>query len=146
MPDDRNITGTCLCGAVNITVTADHTDVGICHCNMCRRWGGGPAMGIEAVKASDIDIAGQDSIATYRSSEWAERAFCGICGTNLYYRLVEADEYSVCAGIFDDADRFVLTMQIFIDEKPAFYTFANETKNLTGDEVFALFAPPDSKT
>jgi hypothetical protein len=36
----------------------------------------------------------------------------------------------------------VLTSQIFIDEKPAYYTFANQTKTMTGAEVFAMFAPP----
>ena len=29
--------------------------------------------------------------------------------------------------------------QIFIDEKPDFYSFANETTTLTGEEVFAQF-------
>ena len=33
------------------------------------------------------------------------------------------------------------TSQIFIDEKPAYYDFANKTKNMTGAEVFAAFAP-----
>ena len=31
------------------------------------------------------------------------------------------------------------TSQIFIDEKPAYYDFANKTKNMTGAEVFAAF-------
>ncbi len=36
------------------------------------------------------------------------------------------------------------TSQIFIDEKPAYYDFANKTHNMTGAEVFAAFAPPDA--
>ncbi len=32
--------------------------------------------------------------------------------------------------------------QIFIDEKPSFYCFANETNKMTGAEVFAKYAPP----
>ncbi len=34
---------------------------------------------------------------------------------------------------------FVFSSQIFIDEKPAYYEFANKTHNMTGAEVFAAF-------
>ena len=30
--------------------------------------------------------------------------------------------------------------KVFIEEKPDYYTFANETKNMTGAEVFAQFS------
>jgi hypothetical protein len=33
----------------------------------------------------------------------------------------------------------VLTTEIFVDEKPGYYTFANETRKLTGQEVMAAF-------
>ena len=47
------------------------------------------------------------------------------------------------AGLFTDLEgRFELTHQIFIDHKPAFYEFANPTRNLTEAEVIAQFAPP----
>jgi hypothetical protein len=45
-------------------------------------------------------------------------------------------------GLFDEAPEFSFDQQIFIDEKPAYYRFANDTRNMTGAEVFALYAPP----
>ena len=39
-----------------------------------------------------------------------------------------------------------LANQVFIDEKPAYYDFANKTGTMTGAEVLALFAPPDDGT
>ena len=39
------------------------------------------------------------------------------------------------AGSFDNAEDFVLGTQYFIDEKPSFYSFANETQDLTGAQV-----------
>ena len=143
MPDGGKRTGRCLCGAVKITLKGDHREVGVCHCAMCRRWGSGPNMAIEA--GQDIEIEGRDQVTAYRSSDWAERAFCRTCGSNLYYRIVEADQYFLCAGVLDNPEGLVLTSQIFIDEKPAFYGFANETKTMTGAEVFALYAPPPGK-
>ena len=70
---------------------------------------------------------------------------CSKCGSNLYYRIVESDQYVLSAGVLNDPSELILKSQIFIDDKPAFYTFANQTKNMTGAEVFAMFAPPDEK-
>jgi len=130
-------TGRCLCGAVRITLTGDHQEVGACHCATCRRWGSGPSMSIDVGK--EIAIEGRDHVRVYRSSEWAERAFCGTCGTSLYYRTVATGGYSLSAGLLDDQSGLTLTSQVFIDAKPAYYAFANQTRTRTGAE---LVAPP----
>jgi hypothetical protein len=91
---------------------------------------------------SDVFFEGAENIATFSSSEWAERGFCGNCGTHLFYRLKESERYFVSVGLFDNCKDFAFDRQIFIDEKPQFYCFANETKNITGAEFFAQFAPP----
>ncbi len=133
------MTGACLCGAVRFTATPKKREVGACHCSMCRRWTTGPFLGLEC--GSTLDVADKSQLGVYRSSAWAERAFCKQCGTPLYYRLVDKDFYFVSAEAFDDRGGFVLASQIFIDEKPAYYEFANKTHNMTGAEVFAAFAP-----
>ncbi len=130
--------GRCLCGAVSISATTRGHDVGACHCTMCRRWGGGPLFAIEC--GSGVQFDGAEHISTYQSSEWAERGFCGQCGTHLYYRLQLDGHYAIPVGLFDDDDRWNFTEQIFIDQKPAFYSFGEQTKQLTGEEVFAAYA------
>ena len=90
---------------------------------------------------TSLKIDDPSNLGAYRSSEWAERAFCKQCGTPLYYRLIDKDLYFVSAEAFDDLKDYAFTSQIFIDEKPAYYDFANKTHNMTGAEVFALFAP-----
>ncbi|MEM7445553.1 MAG: GFA family protein [Pseudomonadota bacterium] len=132
-------TGQCLCGGVRISIGSARTHVGACHCNMCRRWSGGPLLAIDCDQ--DIKIEGDDNVRVYDSSPWAERAFCSLCGTNLFYRIKESQGHIVLAGLFDDSDGFDLAAQIFIDEKPAYYAFANETKTMTGAEVFEMYAP-----
>ena len=129
--------GTCLCGAITIQ-TLSHKTIDACHCGMCRRWGGGPALGIMC--GTDVTIEGTEQLKTYQSSEWAERAFCGECGTHLFYRLLPTNEYFVPAGLFQDETDFEFKEQIFIDQKPSYYEFANQTVNLTQSEVFAKFA------
>jgi len=130
--------GSCLCGAVTITAP-DQTRTSACHCTMCRRWGGGPAMAVHC--GSGVEFENADAITNYRSSEWAERGFCSSCGTHLYYRFAGSDDYILFAGFFSDAVPFELKEQIFVDSQPGFYEFANPTEKLTGAEVFAKYAP-----
>lgn len=130
--------GRCLCGSISISAP-DNPTMNACHCGMCRRWGGGPYMSVHC--GPDVEISGADRITAFRSSDWAERAFCSLCGTHLYYRLVPANEYALSAGLFQEGQAFEFTEQIFIDRKPDSYDFANATSNLTEAEVFARYAP-----
>ena len=135
--------GSCLCGAVKILASNMNSHVGACHCSICRKWGGGAFMAVEC--GSDVSFEGEENIGIYQSSEWAERGFCNQCGSHLFYRLKQNNHYYIPAGIFDDSESFVFDNQVFIDEKPEYYSFANETKNMTGEEIFAMFAPSSSK-
>lgn len=128
--------GKCLCGSVEV-VAADHNDVGVCHCSMCRRWTGGPLFAVHC--GSDVSFRGTKP-SRYRSSDWAERGFCSTCGTHLFYHLLPNDEYILTAGLFQDQELH-LSSEIFIDEKPSFYELKNETRKLTGQQVFEQYAP-----
>lgn len=132
------VKGSCLCGAVKIAATNASKQVGACHCGMCRKWGGSSFLAIDC--SSQVDFEGEDNIKIYQSSEWAERGFCQQCGTHLFYRLKQNNQYHMPVGIFDDADDLVFHHQIFIDEKPEFYSFANQTQNMTGAETIAMFS------
>jgi len=129
--------GHCLCGEVRVTARKAGSDVGACHCKMCRRWGGGPFMEIDC--GAEIDFQGEDNIAVFDSSKWAERGFCRNCGTHLFYRLKESGAHMVPVGLFEDEEGLVFESQVFIDERPAYYEFANQTKDLTGEELFKMF-------
>jgi hypothetical protein len=134
--------GGCLCGAVRFTATPRDRNVGACHYGMRRRWSAGPFLVIDC--GDTLQVENPACLGTYRSSEWAERGFCATCGTALFYRLIDKNLYFVSAEAFDDRDGYVLASQVIIDEKPAYYDFANHTHNMTGADVFAAFAPPEA--
>jgi hypothetical protein len=138
MSDLNIVHGGCLCGAVGLSTTSIDRHVAACHCGMCRKWGGGALLAVEC--GSDVNFTGGENIGIYQSSEWAERGFCNKCGTHLFYRIKQNNQYYIPAGVFHNDQGFVLSHQVFIDEKPEYYSFANETKNLTGEELFAQFA------
>lgn len=130
--------GQCLCGKVTITAKMASNDVGACHCKMCRRWGGGPFLEIDC--GANVDIDGEDNVSVFDSSDWAERGFCRKCGTHLFYRLKGTGQHMIPVGLFEDDPRLEFKGQVFIDERPGYYEFANETRNFTGEEIFRMFS------
>ncbi len=136
MSSSSPLQGRCLCGAVSISANVSHRDLGACHCDTCRRWGGGPLLAVEC--EDNVQFEGQTLIGVYASSDWAERGFCKQCGTHLFYRLREHAFYAIPVGLFDEQEGWQLNREVFIDQKPAFYCFAQRTEQLTGEELFAL--------
>lgn len=143
MTDTTRMQGECLCGAVRITANEASHSVCACHCETCRRWAGAPFMEVGCGQAVTFD--GEEHVAVYASSDWAERGFCRQCGTHLFYRLKSTGEHMVPVGLLGDSDALKFEKQVFVDEKPAYYRFENDTQNLTGPELFALFSQPDSE-
>lgn len=136
MDIEMNQGGTCLCGNVSLSAKPKSRHVGACHCAMCRKWGGGPLL---VVDCEALTIEGDEHVGVYSSSDWAERGFCKACGTHLFYRLKEGGLYAVPVGVFDGDNDWELVQQVFIDSKPDYYSFAEQTRNLTGEELFAQF-------
>ncbi len=132
--------GSCLCGEIRFTVKHMSQNVGACHCSMCRKWGGGPFMEVNC--GSDVLFEGEEHISVFDSSAWAERGFCSKCGSHLFYRLKKSKTHMMPVGLFEDGKNLVFDHQVFIDEKPSFYSFANETSDMTGPEIFKKFASP----
>ncbi len=131
--------GNCICGAVKFTVKQISDRLGACHCTTCRQWGGGPLLAVDC--GQDVDFSGQENISVFNSSDWAERGFCSQCGSHLFYRLKGNGQHIMPAGLFKDTINLKFDHQVFIDEKPDYYDFTNETHDMTGAEVFAKYAP-----
>ena len=115
------ITGHCLCRAVTITVAGEHdARVGACHCRMCQRWSGGLFVCFTA-DASAVSVTGE--VTRYRSSAFAERAFCARCGSHLWFIDVEDGarprSYELMPGLFDEARTWPLRSEIYVDRAMA---------------------------
>lgn len=132
--------GSCLCQKVSFETQLKNDHFHACHCNICRKWGGGPLL---AVDASDgLSFTGEDHIGIYNSSEWAERGFCKNCGSHLFYRLKEGQFYNIPLGLFDNSQDLKFDLQIYVDNQPTNYSFANVTEKMTEAEVIAKFSDP----
>ena len=132
-----NTSASCLCGKVKIVATVDDKSYHACHCSICRRISGGPMMAVHV--GSEIEISHANTISIFSSSDWMERGFCSNCGTHLYVKMKEADDYFIPVWLFEDSDNFKFNLQIFIDDKPDSYCFKDRTIEMTGAEVFEKF-------
>ncbi|MEL6600035.1 MAG: GFA family protein [Pseudomonadota bacterium] len=133
------VTGQCLCGAVRISGTVEERAIQACHCGQCRRWtGGGP---LTSVRVHDLKVEGEDAIRTFHVSEWGERAFCGTCGTTLYWSMRDRQPAYVTVGLLDDQSDYAVTHEIFIDARPEWFPpWAGATQSTEAEEMAKLHA------
>src|SRR5689334_18476132 len=76
--------GGCSCSAVRYRLASTPFDTGWCHCRVCQRISGAPALVFTSVPVGDFVIEqGQDAIATTRPTDFGIRQFCSRCGTPL---------------------------------------------------------------
>jgi hypothetical protein len=133
------ITGQCLCGDVTVTLKPKKQHLGACHCDMCRRWTGSVFLAIHAAKGS---LKSTGPVKTFRSSGWAERAWCDNCGSTLWFRLTipGREHFGVAAGLFKNAAGMTLSNESYIDRKPSGFSFAGEHQRITEAEVKEIIA------
>lgn len=136
MTENAYIEGHCLCGAVTVTAHAPNPTLAACHCDMCCRQAGGVSM---SLMTGDAAITVTGPVKTYRSSSWAERAFCSTCGSRLWYSTTQDGARYLAAGLFDDAGGGILTVEYFADQCPEGYKLAGDHKRLSRAETIALF-------
>jgi hypothetical protein len=135
-------TGRCLCGAVRYTLAEPATEFGACHCSMCRRFTGGIELGVQ-VQPGGVTFEGEEALRVHASSDWAERGFCGTCGSSLFWRLTAPGPMqglmSVTAGTLDSLEGLTFASEVYIDAKPSAYAFAGTHSRLTEAETLAEF-------
>ncbi len=128
----------CLCGAVEITANEINPQFTVCHCDSCRKWGGGPFFAVKC--GPNVSIGGADKVKMYESSSWASRGFCSECGTHLFYKFKQTGDYNMPVGLFNELSGIAMSMQYFSDKRPDYYCFSNETKEMTKAQIEAYFA------
>jgi hypothetical protein len=124
--------GGCLCGQVRFQVTAHAIDTGYCHCRMCQKNSGAPAVAWVTFPADSFRwIAGKPAI--YASSARAERQFCAKCGSYMVFRTRECPaEVSVNTASLDDPDAFPPKMHIFAESRISWFRTADDLPSHEG--------------
>ncbi|WP_438851169.1 GFA family protein [Brevundimonas nasdae] len=136
---DASVAGRCLCGGVRFTATPQG-GMHACHCEACRKISGGVSLSVDC--GDSVVVEGE--VASYASSEWAERQFCPTCGSGLFWRLRAGGMTMVSVQAFDDPGAFVFEDEVCIDRKPGNYAMAGDRPRITEAELMAMYAPSDA--
>lgn len=133
----RITTGGCLCGAVRFQVKGDLRDIVNCHCSMCQRLHGNFGPHSKARKAN-IRISIDTGLAWYKTSEIAQRGFCRVCGSSLFWEPFDQDATGIIAGSLDDQTGLKTIGHIFVGEKANFYEITDDLPQFEASSDGAL--------
>ena len=124
--------GTCLCGAVSFEIEGplEHRPEA-CHCTQCRKQTGHFLVAVN-VRRSALTVHGADKVTWYRSSEQAQRGFCSVCGSTLFWDGKGRDYISIAAGSLDLPTGIHLAQHIFTEEKGDYYEIEDGIAQTTG--------------
>lgn len=81
---EQTLDGGCQCGKIRYAITGEPVMAAICHCSMCRRAHSAPAVAWAMYNDTQLTFTGSD-LTYFKSSEDAQRGFCGACGTQISF-------------------------------------------------------------
>ncbi|MDQ0474397.1 GFA family protein [Labrys wisconsinensis] len=129
--EPRQLTGSCLCGAVRYTIRGPVRDIWACHCRFCRRLHSHVAA-YAACAPEDIAIEDGRKLRWYRSSPSIRRGFCGKCGAQMFYAPLDGGHFSIAAGTLDEPTGLKLTLHLCTAQKGDYYAIADDVPQLAG--------------
>jgi len=100
-----DITGSCLCGKVQIRATGEPYRVGLCHCLDCRKHHGAVFFAAAMYPDSAVTIEGE-------TRSYKGRYFCPECGSSVFAH--HGDEIELHLGALDEPNRFIPTYENWI--------------------------------
>lgn len=113
--------GACNCGAVSFRITADLSDVIICHCSICRRATGSNGIAVIIVDNDKfVWVGGEEFITSWRKpgADW-EMSFCRKCGSPVPGINDESRTFVPAGLISDGGDNLAVAHHIWVDSKAA---------------------------
>lgn len=98
--------GSCACGAISWTATAEMILSCNCHFSICRKISGSPYVTFANYPQSSVTFSpplGKPHLKTFAVSPYAERTFCGECGSNftMWYK-EDPDTIDMAIGTLDE--------------------------------------------
>lgn len=126
----KKLEGGCECGGVRWEV-AEATPMGpvvACHCGQCNRSSGHFLAAVNILE-SGISWPRTETLVWYQSSDFAERGFCGTCGSQIAWRMFDPavrNSASMMVGSFDDKDVLTLDRHIYVAHKASYYEITDD--------------------
>jgi len=125
------LTGGCQCGSVRYALHTWPQKAHICHCRMCQKAFGAYFAAFAGVPRDEFEVT-RGQLATFMSSDQAERGFCAECGTPLTFRYVGRVRIAFSLGSLDHPERVKPEQQIGVESRLPWF---NELCALPGNRT-----------
>lgn len=111
--------GGCFCGTVRYRLDATPYDTGWCHCRICQKISGAPALVFTTIASTGYVIEqGEDAIGRVKTTDFGERSFCTRCGTPLTIHVaLQPEEIDITAATLDDPAQVTPGFHIFYADR-----------------------------
>lgn len=126
----KAVSGGCYCGKVHYRAEVT-PEVCECHCSQCRKQAGHRYATVDT-RAGNVQIDGEDGITWFRSSSGAERGFCAVCGSTLFWRSLKDDDMAILAASIDEPTGLRITSHIFVENKGDYYDISDGLPQFVG--------------
>lgn len=113
--------GSCLCGAIELTLDGGITDIIHCHCSLCRKSSGTAYATNGFVNVSELKVSDPNKQMTYfEVKKGMKRHFCKTCATPIFSSNAQnPDRYRIRLGVLDSD----------ITERPSAHNFVTSKAN-----------------
>ena len=118
-------TGSCNCGGVRFEIAGEMPAASVCHCGQCRRQSG-HLWASTHVPDDQLTLTAQDGLRWYRSSDRAQRGFCGTCGSFLFWKAEGEAATSIAMGALDAPTGLRVARHIFVADKGDYYDITDD--------------------
>ena len=134
--------GGCSCGLVRYRLTSEPFDTGWCHCRICQKISGAPALVFTSVPVGDFVVEqGAEAVGVTRPTDFGRRQFCTRCGTPLTIAVdFQPETIDIAVATLDEPEKVEPGFHIFYasrigwaeagDELPRHDTFRPDTRGL----------------
>jgi len=119
-PQTTNGSGSCLCGAVRFEVNGALRPVMYCHCEQCRKTSG-HYVAATACELDDLSFTNDAGLEWYQSSPEAQRGFCKVCGSSLFWKPKNKKTISVMAGSLSRPTGLIASSHIYMHMASDYY-------------------------
>jgi hypothetical protein len=123
----KQLSGECLCGAVQYRVSDAFEYALNCHCSQCRRATGSAFKPLAGIRRSELLIArGGDLLLIYGEEAGAHDVHCRSCGTLLFSVVRDGTYVHVAMGTLVDEPSIRPSMHIFVASKASWHEITDD--------------------
>lgn len=116
-----SFTGGCLCSDLRYESELGPMETGYCHCSICRRSTGAPALAFASFPANSFAYL-KGKPAVFQSSSKGQREFCRKCGTQICFRESgQAKTVDVNSGTLDNPESVAPQFHIYTDDRISWF-------------------------